>query len=261
MKKFFSLLLCLCLLLSSLAVGEVDHSLKDREHKAMHMIVMFAPERDSDGKLDGGQCTAYAVAPHVLLTAQHCDYDDGILFIDPSSPEDVKAGKVQSYGVTEKVFDGADHMLLVVPGITFTDFITYDPLTYHAPVQGEHLYFWGNPRGVKDQYREGYVMGTFPTTKDDDVILPGQPIITIFMVAVGGDSGSAIFDADTGAVVAVVTYGMAAGSLTGVYPLQFKQSDVLEAVSRRDAVPAPRTLPSPPQTLNSLQDWIHYLFI
>ena len=35
------------------------------------------------------------------------------------------------------------------------------------PVQGERTYQWGNPGGMRDQYREGVVMGLIPPVPQD----------------------------------------------------------------------------------------------
>lgn len=194
----------------------------------MHWIVT-----ENDEKAAG--CTAYAIAPHALLTAEHCDLkdvdEDGNplddsphkLFIDRDGKPNY--AEWTPYQIVGKEFDGSDHMILLVSGPAFRNVINYDPATYQPPVQGEHVMTWGNPEGIRDEYREGYVMGVLHSTP-----VPfqkeAQDCWLVDERAMPGDSGSAIFDATDGHIVAIVTYGIADGMFTGAFALHFTPGQV-----------------------------------
>src|SRR5271157_4538976 len=110
------LLATLLLLLSGVGSGltQVAPAAKAEQHKATFEIVM-AKGREGSG------CSATAISEHVLLTAQHCDIDGGLLFFNQNSRPFVN-GQV----VTEKYYDNNDHMIIVVPSVSFKHFITYD---------------------------------------------------------------------------------------------------------------------------------------
>jgi hypothetical protein len=199
--------------------------LQEQQHKAMHEIVMV--DRDADGKvIGGGLCTAYAVGPHTLLTADHCNDTKATgVYID-APLELIRPGKVMSYKIISRTFDHQDHMLLVVSGVYFQNTIV---LTDHvrAPHQGEHTYQWGNPAGIRDQFREGLVTGSMPNIKSDDEPIDASGIVYLIAEPViGGDSGSSVFSAEDGQLIGIVTYSMDNGQLAGVYAIQFTQAQL-----------------------------------
>ena len=166
-------------------------------------------------------CSATAIAPHVLLTAAHCYL--------PLAQEVRVDGAAISFKLEKKILDGKDHMLLVLPEANFTSFAEYYPASYREPYQGEHVYMWGNPlmdgHLYHDQYREGYVSGT-----DDEPFGNEKANVVWYLLAFpgsGGDSGSAVYDED-GRLVTVITYGIS-GKFMGGYPLAFTQEQVVEA--------------------------------
>lgn len=202
--------------------------LQEQQHKAMHVIVEV--ERDADGApLRGGLCTAYAVSPTTLLTAQHCDMNTNAIYIDTTDRQAIKEHRVMAYTILSKTYDNQDHVLYVISGITFRNTIV---LTAHVrvPRQGERTYTWGNPAGIRDQYREGVVMGSMPNPKpdpdDEEKINATGDIYLIQETAVGGDSGSAIFSAVDGQVIGVLTYGIDEGQVAGVYAIVFTQAQL-----------------------------------
>jgi hypothetical protein len=202
--------------------------LQENQHKSMHVIIEV--ERDVDGNpLRGGLCTAYAVAPHTLLTAQHCDMDTNAIYIDTTDRQAIKEHRIMAYTITSKTYDNEDHVLYVISGITFQNTIV---LTAHVrvPRQGEHTYQWGNPAGVRDQYREGLVIGSMPNpTPDPEEEEHVNATGTVYLIAepvVGGDSGSAIFSMEDGQLIGVLTYGIDGGQLAGVYAVQFTQAQL-----------------------------------
>jgi len=227
MKKFvLTAFLCLATLCLPLTASAPDDREKTNEHKSMHAIVMDNGKTGDDH--EGAGCTAYAISDHVLLTAEHCNLEGGHLYLDPQKID----GKMDSrfpITVVEKVFDHQDHMLLVVPSVKFKHHIDYDP---RLPVQGEHAYFWGNPQLIRDQYREGVVMGILPASDVDGDVDATASVYLMQMTVAGGDSGSSIFGED-GRLIAIVTYGIDDGKVVGAYALAFTKAQVHEAESRK----------------------------
>lgn len=204
--------------------------LQEQQHKAMHVIVEV--ERDADGNpLHGGLCTAYAVAPHTLLTAEHCDMKTNAIYIDTTDREAIKSQRIMSYTIVKKIYDNQDHVLYVVSGITFNSTIVLTA-NVELPKTGVHTYQWGNPSGVRDQYREGVVMGSMPNP-NQDTDEPVNATGIVYLIAepvVGGDSGSAIFSAEDGQLIGVLTYGIDDGQIAGMYAVVFTQAQLDAAV-------------------------------
>ena len=201
--------------------------LQEQQHQSMHEIVMV--DRDTDGEIvSGGLCTAYAVGPHTLMTAQHCDDEKtDRVYVDPVTRESVKDNTAVSYKIVSRQFDNQDHMLLDLSGANFKVTIFLSP-NVRLPQQGEHVYQWGCPAGIRDQYREGVVMGSLPMgiLDDTEVNAKGPLVYFIQEAIIGGDSGSAIFSAKDGALIGIVTYGLDNGQTAGVYPIQFTGAQI-----------------------------------
>jgi hypothetical protein len=227
----------LVLLLSTCLAGEGYYGAKNlypievTQHKAMHWIAMI------DGA-NGAGCTAYAIAPHVLLTAEHCNLPVDVVLVDPTGVIDHNTANqsVFAHAIAEKVYDHKDHMLLVVPNETFKDTVIYDPSTYRVPIQGEEAYSWGNPNGIRDQYRQGYVMGivneSVPNVNEDTPDnAPVYPMYLFNWFAMGGDSGSVVFSKSDNRILTVVTYGIVDGHAMGGFALEFTEKEVQQAKS------------------------------
>jgi hypothetical protein len=103
--------------------------------------------------LKTGICSATAVGPHTLLSAGHCFTDKHSILID---------GKPAA--VLNVIPDGADHVLVIVTA-TFTDIATRGQM----PGVGGNVEYWGNPDGLHDIYRRGYIVG--PVVVDDKYII------------------------------------------------------------------------------------------
>ena len=225
MKRIAVLLLLLFSSISCFGLSKKNfQKLKDKEHKSMHEIVMV--DRNASGEIvGGGLCTAYAIGPHTLLTAEHCnDPYTNAVYID-ASKKAIHENKVASYSVSRQ-FDHEDHMLLNVAGAYFPDYVPLDAPTA-LPVQGERVYFWGNPGGVVDQYREVMVMGAVPFSKNDDpnIDVEGKIFYSLTGPVIGGDSGSSLFNSK-GQRVAIVTYGIDEGQMIGAFPIKFTQIQI-----------------------------------
>lgn len=224
-------ILPLLLLVVLFVLPAVSSTLKDEQHRAtLTIIVAF------DGKRAG--CSATAIAPHVVLTAQHCDIDGGTLYFNQDTPP-YQRGQT----VTEKYFDKNDHMLMVVPGVEFKHFVRYDAGKIRSARQGEYVYLWGNPALLMDQYREGYATGTVNFRVNGDVNAEG-PFTMLAVPIVGGDSGSAVFSGVDGQLVGITTWGIAGGKFLGSYPLQFTQSQIDQAVGQGNFVYLPEPIKS-----------------
>jgi Trypsin len=227
MKKFLALLV---LVVASIASAQVAPAVKSEQHKATIEIVMKSDK-------DGAGCSATAISEHVLLTAQHCDVSDALLYLNQNS-RPLTNGQV----VTEKYYDGNDHMLLVIPSVSFKHFVTYDASKVREITQGEHLYLWGNPSLIMDQYREVYATGSMLVNGDLPINASGKFEMTSGP-AVGGDSGSAIFSEVDGQIVGITTWGMFDGMFIGSYPLRFTQAQVDQAEGKGAFVYLPDTRP------------------
>ena len=211
MKRF---LLSILLTLSLLASSCTASNLKPTQHAAMHRLLFQT-------KTDGSYCTGYAISPHAVLTAAHCDERDMTVVFD----KDYNDKTAVVYTIDQKYFDDEDHMIFVVKAVTFTDFIKYDPATYKPPEQGEHIYFWGNPERRVDIYREGYIAGQ---EFEGDPDIKGKSNSVLVMSTCGhGDSGAAVF-AEDGRIVLLVTGGFSSVIMYG-YPLAFTPQQVAEA--------------------------------
>lgn len=203
---------------------------KSIQHQAMHEIVMLFTDEET-GKEQGALCTAYAVGPHTLMTAQHCDVGAKEVYVDPVSRDTVKDHTSPHFEIVDKEFDREDHMLLDLKGENFKATIDnrgYTATGVRAPVQGEMIHWWGNPAGIRDQYREGRVMGQakwdVQESPDNDPI-DGPSVWLVEAPAIGGDSGSAVFGED-GRLVGIVTFSIAGGHVMGMFPIQFSPEQI-----------------------------------
>jgi hypothetical protein len=190
---------------------------KNTQWRASHWIVLKSEDEKAG-------CSATAVDEHVLLTAQHCDIEDAELYVD-SNPLPLQ--------ITDKIFDERDHMLLVIPGAHFKEHIVLNMDNYEAPVQGEGIYMWGNPDGIRNQYRVGYITGTLVIPKGEDDIAPGQPVWLMDLNIEHGDSGSAIYSAKDGRLVLITTYGInfrGGSHFGGAYALHFTNVQIAQAI-------------------------------
>lgn len=214
MKHFLlSLLLVLFLLASSCLASNQ----KLLQHASSHRLFIQAGT-------EGWYCTGTVIGPHAILTDQHCDDDKGAaIFVALDASE---ADKPKTYAVSKRYFDHEDHMIMVIPALSFESWISYKPDTYLPPVQGEHVYYWGNPARHVDLYREGYTSGK----GDVEIELPTpaiNPGYFFILVAGPGDSGAAIYGED-GRIVSLLTGHFDSGIAAG-FPLAFTPEQVAEA--------------------------------
>ena len=226
---------------------EVKPKLKALQHAAYHFVGMI--DRDDTGKVvGGGFCSATAVGPHTLMLAEHCnDPYTAEVYVD-ATMDQVRHNdpKLRTYSA-EKYFDHQDHMLLDLAQITFADYAPVQ-LPVAQPYQGEHFYFTGSPNGQPNQYREGYVTGKldFDQATDDPDIDAHGPLFIISGPVQPGDSGSSLFDAQTGKLIGILTYGIVDGMFGGVFPIQFTQADLDKALAPPGLIEQPAPRPAVP---------------
>jgi len=240
MKKFWlAVTLALCSLVS---VAQVSPAVKAEQHKSTLTIVMINP----DNPEQGAGCSATAVAPHVILTAEHCNVENGLLYLNQNSRPFTMGLEVK-----EKYFDKNDHMLLVVPGVKFKHFVDYDASKVRTAIQGEHIYFYGNPDLMMDQYREGYASGTMNFKNSEEEVNAAGPFTLFAVSLVPGDSGSAVFSETDGQLIGITTWGIADGKFLGSYPLQFTQAQIDQAEGKGNFVYIPDSRPRTTVTVQS----------
>jgi hypothetical protein len=210
-KRFILSIILALSLLTQTCISQPN--LKETQHAAMHWL-LFQTEKDS------WYCTGYAISAHAVLTAGHCDAQGMSVSFDKElelNPVPVE--------IISKYFDGNDHMIFVVPSVTFVDTINYNPKKYKLPKQGEHVYYWGNPEHLRDLYREGYTSGVDPNPNTD---LKHKDAGIYFIInAEPGDSGSAVF-AEGGRLVTLVSASGGSILMLG-FPLAFTPQQVSEA--------------------------------
>ena len=166
-----------------------------------------------------GLCTASAIGPHALLTASHCDSSTGSLKVDEAF----------TVNIMGRITDNKDHLIYLVDGppfkVTMGEF--YSPSTYDMAREGEGVFFYGDGGGLfPPQFRKGYRMDHLEFSKD--TAPKGMPLGDLFlfdMVAITGDSGSAVYSEKTGRLIAVITFGLF-DHFMGSYALQFTQVQI-----------------------------------
>ena len=234
-----------------IAFAQVSPEVKAEQHRAALTIVMINPNKADDR----AGCSATAIAPHVILTAEHCNIEDGLLYLNQNSKPFTMGLEVK-----EKYFDKNDHMLLVVPGVEFKHFIDYDASKVRKSAQGEHIYFYGNPDLMMDQYREGYASGVMNFKDSEKDVNAAGPFMMFAVSLVPGDSGSAVFSERDGQLLGITTWGIADGKFLGSYPLQFTQAQIDQAEGIGNFVYIPDTRPrvnvaiSPPRSAIKIVD-------
>jgi len=151
---------------------------------------------------DRAGCTATAIGQHTLLTAAHCIIGTDQITVDATDAR-----------VASALYDGNDHVILVLTGVQFDHYLGVDE---RSPKDKETVRLWGNPGHSRNVYREGHFSGkdTFSGADGQDhelwiFVLPTYP----------GDSGSALITTD-GKILTVVSLGNQSAECA-VFPLAF----------------------------------------
>ena len=129
---------------------------------------------------DNGVCSGTATGPNEITTASHC-LSSRLLSVNGERTNMLHSRKV-----------GRDITLIYVDRRNTAVAQWRDT----APVQGERIRYWGNPLGMRDQYREGYVSG-----QQGDAYLVDVEIAP-------GDSGAAVYDLQGRIIGVVSAYGV-----------------------------------------------------
>ena len=223
MKKFAIALLFLSLSLPTTALPR--HPGKSEQRKASHRIEFTVPENritdeqifpSADGK---GACSASAIGPHALLTAQHCDIGEESLTVDL---------ELSPRNIVGRITDGEDHIIFLVSGPKFKSTMAadYDPTAYALPTVGERVFLFGDGHAMyPPQYRTGYYTGT---VKLEDADASTDTNILLFdLNIIPGDSGSAVYG-DNGKLVTLITYSVG-GKFAGCYKMAFTEAQIAQA--------------------------------
>lgn len=130
-------------------------------------------------EMEGGICSGTAIGPDEVLTAVHC-LSNRLVKINDEPVELLESRQI-----------GPDMIVIRVD----RRFDSWAKWADRKPEQGDPIYYWGNPSGMPDIVRYGYIAG----------FIDGRILVD---VEVGkGDSGAAVFDRD-GRVIGVVSgYG------------------------------------------------------
>lgn len=164
----------------------------DTLRKAAHQIAM-------ESRTDNRGCSSDAVGPHSLLTAAHCMVGTDIVEVDGTDRH-----------ILVSLYDGNDHMLLVVDGAPFSIYLSIEQRT---PQPNEHVRVWGWPGDSESPVlREGTFKFTKPLEKWGAVSIWQLPIY-------GGDSGSGLVS-DDGNIIAVLSLGNQSAEAC-TFPLAF----------------------------------------
>lgn len=170
---------------------------------------LAAPPVTARLDLDDGICSGTIIAPSVILSAGHCFEDNGEEDLFPVPPPTTMRVDGYQVKILAIVTDDADHALVKV------DFVFHAHATLGtAPAVGAKVHYWGNPAGLRNVYREGYVT----SYKHSQMLMNVNGFF--------GDSGAGIFD-EAGNIVGVVSYIEAIPhfhlvfEMMGAYPLEF----------------------------------------
>lgn len=147
-------------------------------------------------EFERGLCSATAIGAHTILTAKHC-------FIAGGKLVSISGTKVEQGKLTELA---NDVVTAEVSGITFTHFAKIGG----RPRQGDRVRWFGNPGGVADIYRTGYIVRSWT----DELMIDAQ--------VYGGDSGSGVYD-DDGLLIGVISVSRAINMMAegNLYRIQF----------------------------------------
>lgn len=130
-------------------------------------------------EMEGGICSGTAIGPDEVLTAVHC-LENPLTRINGEPVQLLESRQI-----------GPDMIVIRVD----RRFDSWARWADRQPEQGATVYYWGNPVGLPDVYRRGYVAGY------------NQGRILVDIEIGQGDSGAAVFD-EHGRVVGVVSgYG------------------------------------------------------
>jgi hypothetical protein len=168
------------------------------QQKSQHMITFL----DAEGERTS-LCTGTAIGPHALLTASHCNEGEG-----PDHHDTVTLDlSTQHFHLLAEAEDGRDHVIYLLDGPAFTNFLPESALlNVVPPKKGETVYLCGDGLGAYPPYCRWGVPNDGDNDSDVSDIDKAQGMQYFTLAIIPGDSGSAVFGSD-GRVVAIITYG------------------------------------------------------
>jgi hypothetical protein len=148
------------------------------------------------------RCTATAIAPHAILTTEHCNLTvqgniGSFINIDLST---------RRYKIFNEFFDERDHVIYILDGPAFKNILPEEYMINVKPSHGKVFIY-----GAASNRSDGKVDNDFVQVSDVDI---NQGLAYYTIPVFPGDSGSAIFD-ENGKVVGLVTYRMNTGGSSG----------------------------------------------
>lgn len=126
-----------------------------------------------------GICSGTAVGPRVILTAAHCVNKNPLLKVN---------GELKV--IKKIIVDKTDHAFIVLAD-TEAPFEKMAQLGQYPKI-GDDIFYWGNPDGLEQMFRKGYISAIMPDGYIAD--------INTWM----GDSGAGVFDED-GRLIGVIS--------------------------------------------------------
>lgn len=198
-----------------LALTTSAHNAVSRIQKYTHVI--------QESVITGSDlCSSEAIGKHAILTASHCELPTDKVSIDGND-------ETKIYGV---IRDGNDHSIYLV-GDEFKDVAEFGK----TPEVGDDVEMSGNPHGMPNVYRKGYVVKikeaqTANALAEMFGIESSPEIIYYDMNVFEGDSGAGVFI--DGRLVGVMSFELPApdgdtGKLSGSFGLTFTQAQLDEA--------------------------------
>lgn len=168
---------------SSCSGGTISRSTLERVHPTTLSLSINGHEG----------CSATAIGPHAILTAEHCITDLKTFKINGKPVQILRIDR-----------DGDDHVILVVD----QRFSVWAHFRRHMADVGDGVFIFGNPGFLRDILREGIVVGytVFPKVANG-LKLVDRDVTVYDFNGFNGDSGSAIFNTD-GEIIAVVSFGL-----------------------------------------------------
>lgn len=168
-----------------------------------------------------GWCTGTAIAPHAILTAEHCA-EHGEL-----SKVALDYG-LQDYKVTQILHDKNEHVILLLDGPALTDIQEYKT---REPKIGEHEFFYGfGGKEYPAKLKSGVVLDEYDPSEANKA----NGLMYYSAASIPGDSGAAVYG-DDGSMLTLVTfhvsqeYLLTSKAIMGGYALRFTPKQIEKA--------------------------------
>lgn len=202
MRRLLAALIALVVLLALSPAAVQPFRLDDPEGKAFHHIHF-------DTLLEADSCSATSIGPHALITAAHCELGTDAVDVDGVS-----------YAISQKIRDGHDHTILILPQANFKVFL---PLDQRDPTTSERIRGWGWPgHGTSAVYKEGTFVKVLPPALDTPI-----PAWLFAYPVYAGDSGGAVIT-DAGKILTIVSLGDNKADMVG-FLLAFTPDQLAQA--------------------------------